>query len=80
MYDAEGLYMVKCLNFKWPLYSVMPAMRVRIVCVEAEQKNAKQNNRTWLEGLHTDREYQSFLDEDKLVVGVVSVECVVSYL
>ena len=26
-------------------------------CVKTEQKNAKQNNRTWLEGLLTVREY-----------------------
>ena len=57
----------------------MPTVCVRIVCVEAEQKNAKQNNQTWLEGLLTVREYQSFLDEGKLVVGVASVECVVSH-
>ena len=54
----------------------MPTVHLRIVCVEAEQKNAKRNNRTWLEGLLTVREYQ---DEGKLVVGVSSVECVVSH-
>ena len=47
-------------------------------CVEAEQKNAKQNNRSWLEGLLTVREYQNFLEEGKLVVGVASIACVVS--
>ena len=52
---------------------------MRIVCVEAEQKNAKQNNRSWLEGLLTVREYQNFLEEGKLVVGVASVACVVSH-
>ena len=52
--------------------------RVRTVCVEAERKNAKQNNRSWLEGLLTVREYQNFLEEGKLVVGVASVVCVVS--
>ena len=51
-------------------------MRMRTVCVEAEQKNAKQNNR--LEGLLTVREYQNFLEEGKLVVGVGFVACVVS--
>ena len=51
---------------------------MRTVCVEAEQKNAKQNNRSWLEGLLTVREYQNFL-EGKLVVGVASVACVVSH-
>ena len=53
----------------------MPTMHVRTVCVEAEQKNAKQNNQTWLEGLLTVGEYQNFLEEGKLVVGVVSVAC-----
>ena len=51
---------------------------MRTVCVEAEQKIAKQNNRSWLEGLLTIREYQSFLEKGKLVVGVVSVVCVVA--
>ena len=51
---------------------------MRTVCVEAEQKNAKQNNRSLLEGLLTVREYQNFLEEGKLVVGVGSVACVVS--
>ena len=52
---------------------------MRTVCVEAEQKNAKQNNRSWLEGLLTIKEYQNFLEEGKLVVGVASVACVVSH-
>ena len=56
----------------------MATVRMRTVCVEAEQKNAKQNNRSWLEGLLTVREYQNFLEEGKLVVGVASVACVVS--
>ena len=51
---------------------------MRTVCVEAEQKNAKQNNRSWLEGLLTVGEYQNLLEEGKLVVGVASVACVVS--
>lgn len=46
----------------------MATVCVRTVRVEAEQKNAKQNNRTWLEGL----------EEGKLVVGVASVACVMS--
>ena len=54
-------------------------MFVRTVYVEAEQKNAKQNNRTWLEGLLTIREYQNFLEGGKLVAGVASVACVVSH-
>ena len=53
-------------------------MRTRTVCVEAEQKNAKPNNRSWLEGLLTVGKYQNFLEEGKLVVGVASVACVVS--
>ena len=51
---------------------------MRTVCVEAERKNTKQNNQSWLEGLLTVREYQNFLEEGKLVVGVASVACVVS--
>ena len=54
-------------------------MHVRAVYVEAEQKNPKQNNRTWLEGLLTIREYQTFLEVGKLVAGVASVACIVSY-
>ena len=56
----------------------MPTMCMRTVCVKAEQKNAKQNNRSWLEGLITVREYRNFLEEGELVVGVASVACVVS--
>ena len=56
----------------------MPTMCMRTVCVKAEQKNAKQNNRSWLEGLITFREYRNFLEEGELVVGVASVACVVS--
>ena len=56
----------------------MATVRMRTVCVEAEQKNAKQNNRTWLEGLLTVRECQNFLEEGELVVGVASVVCVMS--
>ena len=51
---------------------------MRTVCVEVEQKNAKQNNQSWLEGLLTVRECQNFLKEGKLVVGVASVACVAS--
>ena len=57
----------------------MQTVRVITVCVEVEQKNSKQNNRTWLEGLLMIREYQNFLEEDKLVVGVASVACVMSH-
>ena len=53
----------------------MLTVRVRTVYVEVEQKNTEQNNQTWLEGLLTVREYQNFLKEGKLVVGVM---CVVS--
>ena len=45
-------------------------MRMRTVYVDAEQKNAKQNNRSWLERMLTVREYQNFLEKGKLVVGV----------
>ena len=51
---------------------------MRTVCVEAEQKNANQNNWTWLEGLLTVRECQNFLEGGEIVVGVTSVACVVS--
>ena len=53
--------------------------RVGTVCVEAEQKNDKQNNRIRLQGLLTIREYQNFLEEGKLVFGGASVACVVSH-
>ena len=51
---------------------------MKTVCVEVQQKNAKQNNQSWLEGLLTVRECQNFLEEGKLVVGVASVACVAS--
>ena len=47
-------------------------MHVRTVCVEAEQKNAKQNDWTWLDGLLA-KEYQNFLE------GGASVACVMSH-
>ena len=50
---------------------------MRTVCVEAEQKNAEQENRLWLEGLLTVREYKNFL-EGQLAISVASVACVVS--
>ena len=70
---------IERFNFKCPLYSVKPTVHVRTVCVEAEQKNAKQNNRTWFEGLLTIREYQNFLEEGKFVLCSASVACVVSH-
>ena len=45
---------------------------------QGRAEDCQQNNRSWLEGLLTIREYQSFLEEGKLVVGVVSVACVVA--
>ena len=51
---------------------------MRIVCVKAEQKNAKLNNWTWLNGLLTIGEHQNFLEEGKFIVGA-SVACVVSH-
>ena len=52
---------------------------MRTVCVDAEQKNAKLNNWTWLNGLLTIGEHQNFLEEGKSIVGGASVACVVSY-
>ena len=54
-------------------------MLMRTVCVDAEQRNAKLYNRTWLNGLVTIREHQHFLEEDKFIVGRASVACVVSH-
>ena len=54
-------------------------MRVRTVCVDAEQKNAKLNNRTWLNGLLTIGEHQKFLEEGKSILGGASVVCVVPH-
>ena len=51
----------------------------RSVCVAAEQKNAKLNNRTWLNGLLTIGEHQHFLEEGTFIVGGASVVCVVSH-
>ena len=56
----------------------MATVHMRTVCLEAEQKSAKQNNWSWLEGLLTVRECQNFLEEGKLVDGVASVACIVS--
>ena len=58
---------------------LLPTVCVRTVCVDAEQKNAKLNNRTWLNGLLTIGEHQNFLEEDKSIVGGASVACVVSH-
>ena len=52
---------------------------MRTVCVEAEEKNAKLNNQTRLNGLVTIGEHQSFLEEGKLIVGGAAVACVVSH-
>ena len=57
---------------------LLPTVCVRTICVDAEQKNAKLNNRTWLNGLLTIGEHQNFL-EDKSIVGGASVACVVSH-
>ena len=54
-------------------------MCVRTVCVDAEQKNAKLNNQTWLNGLLTIGEHQNVLEEGKFIVGGASVACVVSH-
>ena len=52
---------------------------MRTVRVDAEQKNAKLNNWTWLTGLLTIGEHQNFLEEGKLNVCGASVACVVSH-
>ena len=54
-------------------------MPVRIVCVEAEQKNAKLSNQTWLNGLLTIGEHKKFLEEGKFIFGGASVVCIVSH-
>ena len=52
----------------------LPIMRMRTVCVKAEQENAKQSDVTRRITYH-----QNFLEGGKLVVGITSVVCVVSY-
>ena len=55
---------------------------VVFICLSAvkpEQKNTKQNNWTWLEGLLTIREYLNLLEKGKLVVCGAYVACVVSH-
>ena len=49
-------------------------MRMRTVCVKAEQKNVKQLDVTRKISYH-----QNLLEGGKLVVGVASVVCVVSH-
>ena len=51
---------------------ILPIMHMRTVCVKKEQKNAKQLD---VSGRIAYR--QNFLEEGKLVVGVVCVMCVV---
>ena len=58
---------------------LLPTVCVRTVCVDAEQKNAKLNNQTWLNGLLTIGEHQNFLEEGKSIVGGASVVCIVSH-
>ena len=58
---------------------LLPTVCVRTVCVDAEQKNAKLNDRTWLNGLLTIGEHQNFLEEGKVIVGGASVACVMSH-
>ena len=50
---------------------LLPTVCMRTVCVKAEEKNTKQNNRTWLKGLLTIGEYQNFLEVCLLVVVVL---------
>ena len=58
------------------LCSAVPTVRVRTVCVEAEQKNAKQINPSLLEGLLTVKTFWKKVS--LIVVDVASVACVVS--
>ena len=58
---------------------LLPTVCVRTVCVNVEQKNAKLNNRTWLNGLLTIGEHQKFLEGGKFINGGASVACVVSH-
>ena len=58
---------------------LLPTVRGRTVCVEAEQKNVKLNNQTWLNGLLTIGEHQNVLEEGKFIVGGASVSCIVSH-
>ena len=52
----------------------LPIMRMRTVCVKAEQKNTKQSDVTRRIAYH-----QNFLEGGKLVVGVASVVCIASH-
>ena len=54
--------------------STLPIMRMRTVCVKAEQKNAKQSDVIRRIAYH-----KNFLEGGKLVVCVASVVCVVSH-
>ena len=47
---------------------ILPTVRMRTNCIEVEQKNAKQNIQTWLEGLLTIREYQNFWKKVSLLL------------
>ena len=53
-------------NCKRLLYSVTANRvreKLRTVCVDAAQKNAKLNNHKWLNGLLTITEHQKFLED-----------------
>ena len=52
----------------------LPIIHMRAVCVKVEQKNTKQSDITRRITYH-----QNFLEGGKLVVGITSVVCVVSY-
>ena len=56
---------------------LLPSMCMRTVSVDAGQKNAKLNNRVWLNGLLTIGEHQNILEEGKFIVGGASVACIV---
>ena len=52
-------------------------MRMRTVCVEAEQNNAKLNSWTWLNRLVIIRGHENFLEEGKFIAGGASVASVI---
>ena len=80
--EAGSLYAVQWLSTSTAsdlCTLLLTAMCVRTVCVDAEQKNAKLNNRTWLNGLLTIGEHQNFLEEGKFIAGGASVVSIVSH-
>ena len=74
--QSESLILIRRSAVKSDLCTLYcrPCARENCLC----RGGAEERNWTWLEGLLTIREYQNFLEEGKLVVGVASVACVVS--